>query len=61
MRHLILKVTQVMQVDASGVEAEIHKLAQQLEFRVDTHTLEFSGLCRTCQAEQRSTPRKPGA
>ena len=51
----------VLSVDASGVEAEIHKLAQQLEFRVDTHTLEFSGLCRTCQAEQGSTPRKPGA
>jgi Fur family transcriptional regulator, ferric uptake regulator len=36
-------------VDASGVEAEIQKLAQQLEFRMDTHTLEFSGVCRTCQ------------
>ena len=50
---------QVTMVDASGVEAEIQKLAQQLEFRVDTHTLEFSGLCRTCQAEQGPTPRKP--
>ncbi|HYY87365.1 MAG TPA: transcriptional repressor [Chloroflexota bacterium] len=40
----------VTMVDASGIEAEIHKLAQQLDFRVDTHTLEFSGLCRACQA-----------
>jgi Fe2+ or Zn2+ uptake regulation protein len=40
----------VTMVDASGVEAEIQKLAQQLEFRMDTHTLEFSGVCRTCQA-----------
>ena len=37
-------------VDASGIEAEIQKLAQRLDFRVDTHTLEFSGLCRSCQA-----------
>jgi Fur family transcriptional regulator, ferric uptake regulator len=37
-------------VDASGIEAEINKLAQKLDFRVDTHTLEFSGVCRDCQA-----------
>jgi Fur family transcriptional regulator, ferric uptake regulator len=50
---------QVMQVDASGVEAEIHKLAQQLEFRVDTHTLEFSGVCQACQARPGSPPATP--
>src|SRR5919199_3112808 len=39
----------VTMVDARGIEAEIQKLAQQLDFRLDTHTLEFSGLCRACQ------------
>jgi hypothetical protein len=34
----------VTMVDASGVEAEIQKLAQQLEFRMNTYTLEFSGV-----------------
>jgi Fur family ferric uptake transcriptional regulator len=42
----------VTMVDARGIEAEIQKLAQQLDFRVDTHTLEFSGLCRPCQSAQ---------
>ena len=39
----------VLPVDATGVEAEILRLAEQLKFRVDTHTLEFAGLCETCQ------------
>jgi Fur family ferric uptake transcriptional regulator len=48
--HLLCRSCgRVAAVDATGVEAEIHKLAQQLDFRVDTHTLEFSGLCRACQ------------
>jgi Fur family transcriptional regulator, ferric uptake regulator len=51
----------VLSVDARGVEAEIHKLARRLDFRVDTHTLEFSGLCRACQAEDRPYPRTPVA
>ncbi len=46
---------QVTMLDASGVEAEIQRLAQQLDFRVDTHTLEFSGLCRICQAGEGPT------
>jgi Fur family transcriptional regulator, ferric uptake regulator len=39
----------VLSVDATGVEAEILRLAEQLKFRVDTHTLEFTGLCEVCQ------------
>ncbi len=45
----------VTSVDASGVEAEIQKLAAGLSFRLDTHTLEFSGLCSTCH----TTPPLP--
>lgn len=48
----------VVQVDASGVEAEIRKLAEDLRFRVDTHTLEFSGRCEACQA--RTAQAEPG-
>lgn len=40
----------VVPIDATGVEAEILRLADELKFRVDTHTLEFSGLCEACQA-----------
>ncbi|MBV9898683.1 MAG: transcriptional repressor [Chloroflexi bacterium] len=51
----------VLPVDATGVEAEILRLADELKFRVDTHTLEFAGLCEACQArngaEQRTTSR----
>ena len=43
----------VVPVDATGVEAEILRLAAKLKFRVDTHTLEFAGLCEACQ--QRAT------
>jgi Fe2+ or Zn2+ uptake regulation protein len=32
------------------VEAAIRRLAEQLKFRVDTRTLEFAGVCETCQA-----------
>ena len=39
----------VLPVDASGVEAEIRRLAEQLKFRLDTHNLEFAGLCEACQ------------
>ena len=39
----------VIPIDATGVEAEIRRLAEQLKFRVDTHTLEFAGVCESCQ------------
>jgi Fur family ferric uptake transcriptional regulator len=42
----------VVPIDATGVEAEILRLADELKFRVDTHTLEFSGLCEACQASR---------
>jgi Fur family ferric uptake transcriptional regulator len=38
----------VVAVDASGIEAEIQRLAERLQFRVDTHTLEFAGRCAAC-------------
>jgi Fur family ferric uptake transcriptional regulator len=48
--HLLCRCCgRVTTVDAHGVEAEIQKLAADLDFRVDTHTLEFSGVCRACQ------------
>jgi Fur family ferric uptake transcriptional regulator len=47
----------VLPIDATGVEAEILRLAERLKFRVDTHTLEFAGLCETCQ---RRRPKRAG-
>src|ERR671931_1926241 len=41
----------VIDVDATGVESEIQRLAEQLKFRVDTHTLEFAGVCESCQTQ----------
>ena len=40
----------VVPVDATRVEAEIRRLAAELEFRVDTHLLEFAGRCKSCLA-----------
>jgi len=54
--HLLCSVCgHVAMVDAGGIEAEIQKLARELDFRVDTHTLEFSGLCRGCQFTSRGS------
>ncbi|MBV9173821.1 MAG: transcriptional repressor [Chloroflexi bacterium] len=48
--HLLCTAcNRVVPVDASDVEAEIRQLAERLRFRLDTHTLEFSGLCEACQ------------
>jgi Fur family ferric uptake transcriptional regulator len=41
----------VVPVDASVIEQEIQNLASQLQFRVETHTLEFSGRCAACLAK----------
>src|ERR1700674_4587673 len=41
----------VVPVDASVIEQEIQNLARQLEFRVETHTLEFAGRCASCLAK----------
>lgn len=52
--HLLCSAcSRVVPVDATDVEAEILRLAEQLKFRVDTHTLEFAGLCETCQKKAR--------
>jgi Fur family transcriptional regulator, ferric uptake regulator len=49
--HLVCSVCNtVIPVDATGVEAEIQQLADKLKFRVDTHTLEFAGVCESCKA-----------
>ena len=52
--HLLCSAcNSVVPVDASRIEAEILRMADELKFRVDTHTLEFAGLCASCQ--KRST------
>src|SRR3954447_23890012 len=38
----------VFPVDARVIESEIQKLAKRLQFRVDTHMLEFAGQCGNC-------------
>jgi Fur family ferric uptake transcriptional regulator len=53
--HLVCSACNtVTPVDASDVEKEIQRLAQGLKFRVDTHMLEFAGLCETCQKKKAS-------
>jgi Fur family ferric uptake transcriptional regulator len=39
----------VVPVDARAIESEIQKLAQRLQFRIDTHMLEFAGRCAVCR------------
>jgi Fur family ferric uptake transcriptional regulator len=52
--HLLCSAcNRVVAVDATGVEAEILRLAEQLKFRVETHTLEFAGVCEACQKKAR--------
>src|SRR3984893_1893466 len=41
----------VVPVDATVIESEIQKLATRLQFRVETHTLEFAGRCADCLAK----------
>jgi Fur family ferric uptake transcriptional regulator len=41
----------VVPVDASAIEQEIQNLATRLQFRVETHTLEFAGRCADCLAK----------
>lgn len=51
--HLVCsECGQVVPVDATGVEGEIRRLAEGLRFKVETHTLEFVGLCESCQQQQ---------
>jgi Fur family ferric uptake transcriptional regulator len=40
----------VVPIDAGAVEREIQKLASRLQFRVETHMLEFAGECAECVA-----------
>ncbi|MGH2363970.1 MAG: Fur family transcriptional regulator [Chloroflexota bacterium] len=49
--HLVCtSCNKVVPVDATDVESAIRRLAVDLRFRVDTHTLEFSGRCEACLA-----------
>ncbi len=49
--HLVCRsCSKVVSIDAKGIEDEIRELAEGLKFRVDTHTLEFAGLCEMCQS-----------
>src|SRR4051812_11457030 len=59
--HLLCSAcNSVVPVDATGIEAEILRLADKLKFRVDTHTLEFAGLCEACQTRA-NTQAEPAA
>ncbi|MBI4492901.1 MAG: transcriptional repressor [Chloroflexi bacterium] len=49
----------VIPVDASDVEVAIRRLADALRFQVDTHLLEFAGLCEACQARNGRTGSAP--
>lgn len=49
----------VLPIDATGVEAEIRRLAERLHFRVETHTLEFAGVCQACQERQSARDGEP--
>lgn len=52
--HLICRsCNMVVELDATGIEREIQEMAESLKFRVDTHTLEFAGLCENCQTKER--------
>jgi Fur family ferric uptake transcriptional regulator len=47
--HLVCNTCgKVVEVDATAIEEAIHQLAESLNFRVATHTLEFSGTCESC-------------
>ena len=49
--HLVCTAcSTVLPVDATAIEENIRELADALKFRVDTHMLEFAGLCEACQA-----------
>jgi Fur family ferric uptake transcriptional regulator len=50
--HLVCSTCDVVvPVDARVIESEIQKLAKRLQFRVDTHMLEFAGRCAKCLAK----------
>lgn len=55
--HLLCSVCgRVAMVDAGGIEGEIQKLARELDFRLDTHTLEFSGGVSPMSVRSRVSP-----
>ncbi|HLY67465.1 MAG TPA: Fur family transcriptional regulator [Chloroflexota bacterium] len=50
--HLVCRSCgKVAAIDADGIEDEIRALAEGLKFQVDTHTLEFAGLCENCKTK----------
>jgi Fur family ferric uptake transcriptional regulator len=51
--HLVCRSCgRVVPIDAAGIEDEILQLAEGLKFQVDTHTLEFAGLCESCKTRR---------
>jgi Fur family ferric uptake transcriptional regulator len=47
--HLICNTcSKVVPIDAGAIEEAIRKLAQDMHFRLASHTLEFSGTCNAC-------------
>lgn len=47
--HLVCNTcSKVVPIDATSIEEAIHKLAEDVNFRISTHTLEFSGTCDSC-------------
>lgn len=51
--HLVCRSCgKVVPVDAERIEEEIRGLAENLNFQVDTHTLEFQGLCESCKTRR---------
>jgi Fur family ferric uptake transcriptional regulator len=50
--HLVCSTCgRVVEIDATAIEAAITRLANDLNFRVATHTLEFSGTCESCLSD----------
>jgi len=48
--HIICSVCRtVVPIDAISIELEIRRLAEQLHFEVETHTLEFERRCAACR------------
>ncbi|MDE3075281.1 MAG: transcriptional repressor [Chloroflexota bacterium] len=51
--HLICRsCNTVLPVDARPIEEAIRQLASSLNFGVETHTLEFTGICESCQSRR---------
>jgi Fur family ferric uptake transcriptional regulator len=58
--HLLCNACgRVVRVDALQIEVEIRRLADRLHVRLETHTLEFTGVCAACEAKVAERPEPP--